>query len=331
MPYFPHMQRVEEEERAEEAAGARITVRKRKGKGGKVAGRQAKLTGASDSGNSMKETQPSPFAEVVDPVIPEFCTERKKPVGRGRGKVKSEPQVEGKDTSEDDPKQTKLPVEVSKVKVEGKSKKTTSEKSGVAQAKKRKVTEMLESFEISSGEGEGEGEEEEIEKKSLRERIQLRKTKITDYTEAVCSGAESAGSEYDWKSRSDDEFGVDTAPIKKAKTAGGGGKSSEVPVEGGPKDPQPVLGEGTTMEESKKTDVAAKPKQPASKPAAKSRKVASLASSSTESSGEKKTVLGKKSRVVVHDLHSDEESDDDISSGSNSYAPPTKKKPATEV
>jgi hypothetical protein len=190
---------------------------------------------------------------------------------------------------------------------------------------------MLESFEISSGEGEGEGEEEEIEKKSLRERIQLRKTKITDYTEAVCSGAESAGSEYDWKSRSDDEFGVDTAPIKKAKTAGGGGKSSEVPVEGGPKDPQPVLGEGTTMEESKKTDVAAKPKQPASKPAAKSRKVASLASSSTESSGEKKTVLGKKSRVVVHDLHSDEESDDDISSGSNSYAPPTKKKPATET
>ena len=116
------MQRVEEEERAEEAAGARITVRKRKGKGGKVAGRQTKLTSASDSGNSMKETQPSPFAEVVNPIIPDFCTERKKPVGRGRGKVKSEPQDEGKDASKDDPKQTKLPVEASKVKVEEKRK-----------------------------------------------------------------------------------------------------------------------------------------------------------------------------------------------------------------
>ena len=116
------MQRVEEEERAEEAAGARITVRKRKGKGGKVAGRQTKLTSASDSGNSMKETQPNPFAEVVDPIIPDFCTERKKPVGRGRGKVKSELQDEGKDASKDDQKQTKLPVQASKVKVEEKRK-----------------------------------------------------------------------------------------------------------------------------------------------------------------------------------------------------------------
>ena len=318
---------MEEEERAEEAAGARITVKMRKGKGGKVTGRQTKLTGASDSVNSMKETQPSPFAEVVDPVIPEFCTERKKPIGRGRGKVKSEPQNDGKDTSKDDPKQTKLTVEASKVKVEGKSKKTSSEKS---EAKKRKVTEMIESFEISSDSGgEGAWDEEEIEKKSLRERIQLRKTKVTDYTEA---GDESAESEHELKSGSDEEFRVDTVPIKKAKMAAGGGKASELPAEGELKDPQQVLGEDKMTEGTKKTNAAkSTTKQPASKPAAKSKQVVSIASSSTESSGEKKTVLGKKSHVGAYGLDSDEESDINISSGSESYAPPTKKRTTTEV
>ena len=78
------------------------------------------------------------------------------------------------------------------MKVEGKSKKTTSKKSDETQAKKRKVTEMIESFEISSDSGgEGEREEEEMEKKSLRERIQRRKTKITDYAEELSSGDES--------------------------------------------------------------------------------------------------------------------------------------------
>ena len=84
-------QRVEEQEKEEEAAGARITVKRKRGKG-KTTGRQTKLTGDSGSSNSLKETRPSPFAEVVDPVIPGFCA-KKKAVGKCCGSVKAKPKL----------------------------------------------------------------------------------------------------------------------------------------------------------------------------------------------------------------------------------------------
>ena len=90
---------MEQLELQEEVAGAMITVKKRKGKG-KTTGRQTKLTsGAGASSNSLKITRPSPFAEAIDPVVPDFNAEPKKgSSGRGRGKpmkVKAE-----KDTKE---------------------------------------------------------------------------------------------------------------------------------------------------------------------------------------------------------------------------------------
>ena len=58
-------------EQAEEAtAGSMVAVKKRKGK---IAGRQTKHTStARVSTNSFKATQPSPFAEAIDPVIPDY-------------------------------------------------------------------------------------------------------------------------------------------------------------------------------------------------------------------------------------------------------------------
>lgn len=311
---------MEENERAEEAAGARITKKKTKSKVG--GGRQAKLTsGVAGSGSSLKETQPSPFAEIVTPVIPEFSAEGKKPSGRGRGKVKAEPKTEEEGTitaTSEDQKQKKLKFDV-KDEEHGNSKKPLSSKSskpGASQAKKRKVKEMVDSFIISS-DSDGEGEEEiEIEKKSLRERIELRKTKTTDYKEVVLSGDESVDSEGSWKSGS--EAAVDSPPIKKVKVASAAGKghvkTSEVV-------PQPVT-------DSSKPQGAGKGKKTAAKQATKK------VSSSSGSSGEKKKqkpVLGKKPRVVSLDIYSDES--DDIQSGSDndSFTVPAKKKVAAEV
>ena len=78
---------MEELEREEAAAGSMIAVKKKKGKG-KSTGRQTKLTSiAGVSTNSFKVTQPSPFAEAIDPVVPEFNAQPKKASGgRGRGK-----------------------------------------------------------------------------------------------------------------------------------------------------------------------------------------------------------------------------------------------------
>ena len=83
----------------------------------------------------------------------------------------------------------------------------------------------------------------------------------------------------------------------------------------------------------RKTATAKPTKPPASRAAAKPKKVAIVASSSTESSGEKqKKTVGKKSRAAVHDIHSDEESVYSIhsASGSDIDEPPTKMA-ATEV
>lgn len=292
-------------------------------------GRQAKLTGGkTDSGTSLKETQPSPFAEMVAPVIPEFSAEGKKPTGRGRGKVKSEPKAEDVDgtsaTTIDDPKQKMLKFEV-KDEQQGDLKKPPASKpskSGAGQAKKRKVKEMLDSFTISS-DSDGEGEEEvEIEKKSLRERIELRKAKPTNYKqETVFSGDESIASvesEGSWKSGS--ESVVDTPPIKKAKTASGAGKG---PIE---------ISEVTSKPPTDKAKPGKDKKKVVVPPAAK-KAPARKGASSSGSSGEKKRkmLLGKKSRVVAC-VSSDDESDNiQSASDSDSFTLPAKKRVATEV
>ena len=343
---------MEEEERADEAAGARIT--KKKKTKGKQGGRQAKL--ATDSGNSFKETRPSPFAELVAPVIPEFSTERKT-AGKGRGRVKSEPKTSTCEVSggneKEDPKQKKLKFESSdKTKEEGegggKAKKAPTEKP--SQAKKRKVKEMVDSFVISS-DSEEEVEEREMEKKSLRERIELRKTKVADYKD-ILSGEESVESEASWKSESDDGG---APPIKKAKLAAGGSKTAVLTGESveidevssetteGAKSkktaPKPdrgagVKGKGKKESAASKSTAAKLTAKPAAKPSkAGARKATS--SSSGSGSGEKKkqgkVTLAKK-RVVSHDFVSDEESDYSIESGSgsDSLALPSKKA-ATEV
>ena len=78
---------MEQLEQEEAAAGSIIAVKKKKGKG-KSTGRQTKLTSIAGSTNSFKVTQPSPFAEAIDPVIPEFNAQPKKASGgRGRGKA----------------------------------------------------------------------------------------------------------------------------------------------------------------------------------------------------------------------------------------------------
>ena len=355
---------MEEEEKAEEAAGARIT-KKKKAKG--KHGRQAKLTGgAIDSGNSLKETRPSPFAEVVPPNIPEFTTE-KKVAGKGRGRVKSEPKLAD---GESDPKQKKLTFESSdKPKDEGgKAKKPAVEKP--SQAKKRKVKEVVDSF-IGSSDSEV---EVEVEKKSLRERIELRKTKTTDYKE-VLSGDESVvsvDSEASWRSGSNDDLDADVLPaIKKAKLAVGGSKTalatgegekvsakldtaetkldskSKKPalmIEGGAEPRGPGKGKKETARSKPTTTThkaGAKPTgkltaKPGAKPSTKSGGgTTSSGSGSGSSSGEKKkqgkAVAGKK-RVMPRDFESDDELDYSIDSGSgsDSIAIPAKKV-ATEV
>ena len=359
---------MEEQDKAEEAAGARITKKKTKGK----QGRQAKLTsGATDTGNSLKETRPSSFAEVVPPIIPEYSTE-KKVAGRGRGKVKSEPKSAAGEESgagKDDPKQKKLTFESSgKTKEETKSKKADSKPKKEpaekpSQSRKRKVKEVVDSF-IVSFESELEEEEEEVPKKSLRERVELRKTKTTDYKD-VFSGDDSVESEASWRSGGEDVEIEASPPMKKAKLAAGGsrtadatgegvknqakldsGKNTEPKVE--TKSNKPALegaepkGPGKRKREAK--TATAKPvakttaKQTAKQAAKPSTKTVgggkSTGSSSSGSSGEKKkgkVAVGKK-RVVSHDFVSDDELDCNIESGSesDSFVVPAKKV-ATEV
>ena len=228
---------MEEQEKAEEAAGARITKKKTKGK----QGRQTKLAGgATDSGNSLKETRPSSFAEVVPPIIPEYSTE-KKVAGRGRGKVKSEPKsAAGEETGagKDDPKQKKLTFESSgETKEETKSKKADSKPKKEpaekpSQSRKRKVKEVVDSFIVSSeSEVEEEEEEAEVPKKSLRERVELRKTKTTDYKD-VFSGDDSVESEASWRSGGEDVEIEASPPMKKAKLAAGGPRTADATGEG---------------------------------------------------------------------------------------------------
>ena len=76
-------------EREEEEAGARITVKKKKGGKGKSSFRQTKLNTGGEK-NSMEVTKPSPFAEAIEPNIPEFNANPKKP-GAGRKRIKAEP------------------------------------------------------------------------------------------------------------------------------------------------------------------------------------------------------------------------------------------------
>lgn len=84
----------------EEEAGAKITVKKKKGSSkGKSSFRQTKLTSGGEK-NSLEVTKPSHFAEGIEPTIPEFNANPKKP-GGGRKKVKAEP-VEVVDSGEMD-------------------------------------------------------------------------------------------------------------------------------------------------------------------------------------------------------------------------------------
>ena len=79
-------------EREEEEAGAKITVKKKKTAKGKSSFRQTKLASGGEK-NSLEVTKPSPFAEAIEPSIPEFNANPKKP-GGGRKRAKAEPKEE---------------------------------------------------------------------------------------------------------------------------------------------------------------------------------------------------------------------------------------------
>ena len=87
---------MEEKEREALIQGAKITAKPKKGKG-----RQAKLTTSASSARAV--TEPSPFAEEIKPVVPEFSEVKKtKAVPKSRGKAK-----EGADSKQSKLKFTK--------------------------------------------------------------------------------------------------------------------------------------------------------------------------------------------------------------------------------
>lgn len=105
------LQRVEQQQREDAEAGAMITVKRKKAKG-KSSGRQTKLTsGGAQGSNSIKITKPSPFAEAIDPSIPEFNAEPKKAGSRGKGKGKDAVKMEKTETDspEKSPKKAAAP------------------------------------------------------------------------------------------------------------------------------------------------------------------------------------------------------------------------------
>lgn len=87
-------------EREEEEAGAKITVKKKKTAKGKSSFRQTKLASGGEK-NSLEVTKPSPFAETIEPSIPEFNANPKKP-GGGRKRAKAEPKEEAGASSSKD-------------------------------------------------------------------------------------------------------------------------------------------------------------------------------------------------------------------------------------
>ncbi len=133
---------MEQQEREDEAAGAKIAVKKKKGKG-KSSGRQTKLTsdGAASSSNSLKITKPSAFAEPIDPRIPEFNAQPKK------ARAKKEPGA-GK-----------------ALKTEGR---TSAKSAGKSPEKKAAVKSIKEAFGIDD-------DEAEIPPLSLMERVAAKK------------------------------------------------------------------------------------------------------------------------------------------------------------
>lgn len=89
---------MEAAERDEEEAGAKITVKKKKAGKGKSSFRQTKLAAGGEK-NSLEVTKPSPFAEGIDPVIPEFNANPKKTGGGGRKRPVKAESTDAADTS----------------------------------------------------------------------------------------------------------------------------------------------------------------------------------------------------------------------------------------
>ena len=85
-------------EREDEEAGAKIMVKKKKGGKGKSSFRQTKLAAGGEK-NSLEVTKPSPFAEGIDPVIPEFNANPKKAGGGGRKRAVKTESSDTADTS----------------------------------------------------------------------------------------------------------------------------------------------------------------------------------------------------------------------------------------
>lgn len=85
-------------EREEEEAGAKIVVKKKKAGKGKSSFRQTKLVAGGEK-NSLEVTKPSPFAEGIDPVIPEFNANPKKAGGGGRKRAVKAESSDAADTS----------------------------------------------------------------------------------------------------------------------------------------------------------------------------------------------------------------------------------------
>ncbi len=187
------MQKVEATERKEMESGATISIKRSKKSKGKSGGRQTTLSASNK--NSLGVTKPSPFAEAIQPKIPEFNAEPKAPKVR----VKKEP------------KATKPPKQT----VRGK--KAAAKVSDESKLSEKSVSEKAKDF--------GFGDSDNEETMSLAERIAKNSKKGDGKQKQTKLKFEVVSTKEADDSLSDDEevmnFEVDTppAPIQREKRA----------------------------------------------------------------------------------------------------------------
>ena len=197
---------MEDEERKEAAAGSMIVVKKRSKAKGKTSGRQTKLTTGGDK-NSLKLTEPSAFADPIEPNLPKFNDQPKQPKKPGAPRGKKAAEKEAKKEEEE-------------------------EKEGEAVSEKAKSDKIATAKSIKESFLDSEEEEEDLEEMDLAARLASRpsrsKAAPTSY-----AGMEGSGEEEEDKAEviPDAAAGSKSAAAQGEKGEGerraGGGGSDE--------------------------------------------------------------------------------------------------------
>ncbi len=184
------MQKVEATEREEMESGATIAIKRSKKSKAKSGGRQTTLTASNK--NSLEITKPSPFAEAIQPKIPEFNADPK----TSKVRAKKEPKV---------PKQT------------GRGKKVAAKVSDGIKLMEKSASEKAKDF--------GFGDSDNEESMSLAERISKNskkgdgKQKQTKLNFEPVSTKESDDPLSDEDELMNLEFDTPPAPIQRVKRA----------------------------------------------------------------------------------------------------------------